>query len=516
MDTTSVLAIAIGATAAVFTAAEIIIFKAFGIGSDEYKNIITFSRKNKNISELRDVFKKIQESNDYISGKISYIEREIKKISYNRINALDSEIKSIKQFLENQGEFFEKSKELEEELLFIRKEYKQNDSKIQKLNKYTSELNNKICNYSDLYYKVEKLEKIILEKKKNESLCLMDSGDGKREDLIAIVQNKFNSDITALKEMIENSKVNTNSIEIKQVYEKIGAIEDSMSELGKYSNKMRIELNDLLNKYDDIKKNMAILKKQNDEIISQRDELLKDKLANEEAISLANQEINKIKATMIDYQHHKANLFNEITLLKGKINTPENTTEKKVIVSEKAGIDSVVTNNDIGFNDMVISNNSETVQEKEEKNIILADEEYVNMLENNFKQIEDIIPRNIQVKFKKFIDEIDDDDLDDSEELLKVTNRIINECVVKSFNKVKSDDLPRLIQFIEKAGYKAINVSDGDLFKDYIKYFEPVFSEKTENSCLFGTIKNIILKPYRAYTKDLEEVILYGECIYYK
>lgn len=453
MDTTGIVAIAVGATAVVFTAAEVIIFKAFGIGSDAYKNIINFSKKNKNISELKDVFKNIRESNDYISKKISYIEKAIENVPYNRINALDNEIKDIKLFLENQRDFFEKSKELEKEILYIKNEYKHSDSKIEKLNKYTSELNSKICNYSELFKKVENLEKIIIEKKGNEVLYSTSSGEDRYKDLIETMQNKFNSDIMTIKQMIENNKANINTTEIDNIYKKIESIEDNVTKLGSYIKNMHAELNALSTKYEGIRQDISDLKYQNDKLVNQKIEL------------------------------HKNN-----------------------------DIDSDLKNNNVVLSD----NNLETDSEVTTKNIIVPDEKYIKMLEDNFKQLENVIPKNLQAKFKKLISEIDEDDLDDSEELLNITNRIINDCIVKSFNKVKSESIPLLIQFIKKAGYKEINVKEGCLLKDYIKYFEPIFSENPEDSSLSGTIKSIILKPYRAYTQDLEEVILYGECIYYK
>ena len=453
MDTTGIVAIAVGATAVVFTAAEVIIFKAFGIGSDAYKNIINFSKKNKNISELKDVFKNIRESNDYISKKISYIEKAIENVPYNRINALDNEIKDIKLFLENQRDFFEKSKELEKEILYIKNEYKNSDSKIEKLNKYTSELNSKICNYSELFKKVENLEKIIIEKKENEVLYSTSSGEDRYKDLIETMQNKFNSDIMTIKLMIKNNKANINTTEIDNIYKKIESIEDNVTKLGSYIKDMHAELNALSTKYEGIRQDISDLKYQNDKLVNQKIEL------------------------------HKNN-----------------------------DIDSDLKNNNVVLSD----NNLETDSEVTTKNIIVPDEKYIKMLEDNFKQLENVIPKNLQAKFKKLISEIDEDDLDDSEELLNITNRVINDCIVKSFNKVKSESIPLLIQFIEKAGYKEINVKEGCLLKDYIKYFEPIFSENPEDSSLSGTIKSIILKPYMAYTQDLEEVILYGECIYYK
>lgn len=453
MDTTGIVAIAVGATAVVFTAAEVIIFKAFGIGSDAYKNIINFSKKNKNISELKDVFKNIRESNDYISKKISYIEKAIENVPYNRINALDNEIKDIKLFLENQRDFFEKSKELEKEILYIKNEYKNSDSKIEKLNKYTSELNSKICNYSELFKKVENLEKIIIEKKGNEVLYSTSSGEDRYKDLIETMQNKFNSDIMTIKLMIKNNKANINTTEIDNIYKKIESIEDNVTKLGSYIKDMHAELNALSTKYEGIRQDISDLKYQNDKLVNQKIEL------------------------------HKNN-----------------------------DIDSDLKNNNVVLSD----NNLETDSEVTTKNIIVPDEKYIKMLEDNFKQLENVIPKNLQAKFKKLISEIDEDDLDDSEELLNITNRVINDCIVKSFNKVKSESIPLLIQFIEKAGYKEINVKEGCLLKDYIKYFEPIFSENPEDSSLSGTIKSIILKPYMAYTQDLEEVILYGECIYYK
>ncbi len=453
MDTTGIVAIAVGATAVVFTAAEVIIFKAFGIGSDAYKNIINFSKKNKNISELKDVFKNIRESNDYISKKIYYIEKAIENVPYNRINALDNEIKDIKLFLENQRDFFEKSKELEKEILYIKNEYKNSDSKIEKLNKYTSELNSKICNYSELFKKVENLEKIIIEKKGNEVLYSTSSGEDRYKDLIETMQNKFNSDIMTIKLMIKNNKANINTTEIDNIYKKIESIEDNVTKLGSYIKDMHAELNALSTKYEGIRQDISDLKYQNDKLVNQKIEL------------------------------HKNN-----------------------------DIDSDLKNNNVVLSD----NNLETDSEVTTKNIIVPDEKYIKMLEDNFKQLENVIPKNLQAKFKKLISEIDEDDLDDSEELLNITNRVINDCIVKSFNKVKSESIPLLIQFIEKAGYKEINVKEGCLLKDYIKYFEPIFSENPEDSSLSGTIKSIILKPYMAYTQDLEEVILYGECIYYK
>ena len=388
-----------------------------------------------------------------ISKKIYYIEKAIENVPYNRINALDNEIKDIKLFLENQRDFFEKSKELEKEILYIKNEYKNSDSKIEKLNKYTSELNSKICNYSELFKKVENLEKIIIEKKGNEVLYSTSSGEDRYKDLIETMQNKFNSDIMTIKLMIKNNKANINTTEIDNIYKKIESIEDNVTKLGSYIKDMHAELNALSTKYEGIRQDISDLKYQNDKLVNQKIEL------------------------------HKNN-----------------------------DIDSDLKNNNVVLSD----NNLETDSEVTTKNIIVPDEKYIKMLEDNFKQLENVIPKNLQAKFKKLISEIDEDDLDDSEELLNITNRVINDCIVKSFNKVKSESIPLLIQFIEKAGYKEINVKEGCLLKDYIKYFEPIFSENPEDSSLSGTIKSIILKPYMAYTQDLEEVILYGECIYYK
>ena len=104
---------------------------------------------------------------------------------------------------------------------------------------------------------------------------------------------------------------------------------------------------------------------------------------------------------------------------------------------------------------------------------------------------------------------------------MKSVNSLLNQCIMKSYTKVKKEHLYMLDDFLIKIGYKPIDVKEGYKINDYIKYFKEVFPEYTKDSNYKGNIKSIIVRPFKMDFYDENsseniELILNGECIYYK
>mgnify|MGYP004659904605 CR=1 FL=1 len=170
-----------------------------------------------------------------------------------------------------------------------------------------------------------------------------------------------------------------------------------------------------------------------------------------------------------------------------------------------------------------------TKYSKYNDNLFICNNEYIYSIIDEFNKIKEILPKNIQCKFnkdihKKILEEYfdDDDDIDDDiEDIMKSVNSLLNQCIMKSYTKVKKEHLYMLDDFLIKIGYKPIDVKEGYKINDYIKYFKEVFPEYTKDSNYKGNIKSIIVRPFKMDFYDENsseniELILNGECIYYK
>lgn len=168
----------------------------------------------------------------------------------------------------------------------------------------------------------------------------------------------------------------------------------------------------------------------------------------------------------------------------------------------------------------ILAKYSKDIEVKKEDTFI-PDKAYVCNIIKNFNEIKNVLPQNLQYRFIKDMTELIDDDFDDGIEIMKSINAILNDCIMKGYTKVKTENIEVLDKFLKDMGYEEVEVDKNCLISDYSRYFKNAFPEITESYNCRGKIRTISIKPFEMnyYDEELSEniaLILLGECSYYK
>lgn len=151
--------------------------------------------------------------------------------------------------------------------------------------------------------------------------------------------------------------------------------------------------------------------------------------------------------------------------------------------------------------------------------VVIPDKKYVESLIDYLATIK--INCNLNYEFeqlkKGLKDIIKRNDFDDAEEIMANVHELMRKHIYGSDTKVSAQDFAKLEKYLEKAGYTAVSVSEGDLITPYKRMFERPIQAR---GGVPNTIKQIQLKPYTLRFFDGEqihsELKLCGKCTYYK
>ena len=117
---------------------------------------------------------------------------------------------------------------------------------------------------------------------------------------------------------------------------------------------------------------------------------------------------------------------------------------------------------------------------------------------------------------KKLNEILKENDFDDAEEIIMKTHGMIEKYIYGSDTKVSAEKWKYLEQYIRDAGYQPVLIHTGDPITSCKEWFA---RQIPCSGGVSGTIKQVQLLPYRLFFEqddELEEVRLYGKCIFYR
>lgn len=149
--------------------------------------------------------------------------------------------------------------------------------------------------------------------------------------------------------------------------------------------------------------------------------------------------------------------------------------------------------------------------------LVDVNKEYIEGLIKKLDFIKPILLTRDYKKFRELLTEIIvENDYEDEEEIMGQINIGLTKYIIGSFTKVKPEDKKFLINYIRFAGYEEIPVRVGMSLKKVAVKFENSLGVITKNPNLDTIIKSIDRTPFVIHYGNSEELVLKGECVYYK
>lgn len=159
--------------------------------------------------------------------------------------------------------------------------------------------------------------------------------------------------------------------------------------------------------------------------------------------------------------------------------------------------------------------------------VVMPDEKYVKKLIENLSELRKKAVQfvGIHPEYQKFErglydlrDKIESDqgEFDNPEDIMTEVHELIEKYIYGSDSKVFTTEWPALEEYIEKAGYSAVQIHAGEDVRPYMTYFTRPISA---TGGIPFTVKQIQLKPYTLKFHDgdkIHEMKLCGKCTFYK
>lgn len=157
----------------------------------------------------------------------------------------------------------------------------------------------------------------------------------------------------------------------------------------------------------------------------------------------------------------------------------------------------------------------------EKHDTVMPDKRYIKMLISEAEKLEDVYAGSHHYRelMKGLRSIFEDGDFDDAEEIMSDAFKLLNDKVYQSFKRVKPESIIRLTEYLEKAGYRKMNVRVGDDIRNSIEYWNSTFKSPCTDPAQEYRITKIHEQPYEVYYDcdgREEKLVMKGSCTFNK
>ncbi len=154
-----------------------------------------------------------------------------------------------------------------------------------------------------------------------------------------------------------------------------------------------------------------------------------------------------------------------------------------------------------------------------DKNAFIPDGRYVELIRSRLDDLNGIIRDSSLKEMRAALEDEICTDQDDKQELMEHIHSRIALNVYGCIEKVKAEDIDKLLSFLQAIYYYPVDVRAGDDLEEYVDYFKDTFPQPDSTGVNHNKIFYINKQPYKIEYSDGDEnnsLVLKGVCKFYK